>query len=210
LKKFIVLLLCLGLVFSFAACGAKSTENEATAVSGAEISDSASGSEEANNGDSTPENKETSAAVVILKEPPVLTVEYSEGSIEALRGTYSWSYSNGDGTMTGVEADSIHPLEAKEYMPHFAASKPLEVKFHWDFAPDKISIRCWDENAWGQPASEGEEYEMLTLMLDSDPGISPSSIMEIKDGNYIFEITAEWSSSDNYSGTATYSFYTTE
>ena len=48
-----------------------------------------------------------------VTEPPELVVVCGEEQVTALRGTYSWMYNNEDGTSTGVEADSAHPLECK-------------------------------------------------------------------------------------------------
>ena len=48
-------------------------------------------------------------------KPPALTVRCGENSVEALRGTCTWSYvQNGQGV--GVAADSVHPLEARDSM----------------------------------------------------------------------------------------------
>ena len=52
----------------------------------------------------------------ICKEPPALTISCGENTVPGLLGTYSWNYSNGDGTMTGVEADSVQALYAREWM----------------------------------------------------------------------------------------------
>ena len=104
-----------------------------------------------------PENNATSQETNVLEDPPALTVIYGENnSIEALRGTTSWKYQNEDGAWTGFEADSIHPLAAKEYMPCLellpvitSSGSHLIVKMQWDAVPDKTSVRCWNEKDWG-------------------------------------------------------------
>ena len=45
-------------------------------------------------------------AVVVLEQPPVLTVVSDETAMTALLGTYSWQRKNADGSVTSVEADS--------------------------------------------------------------------------------------------------------
>lgn len=62
------------------------------------------------------EGIETFPNDTVLKEPPALTVVCGDKTVEALRGTTSWMYQNEDGTSTGIESDSMHPLQAKEYM----------------------------------------------------------------------------------------------
>lgn len=163
-----------------------------------------------------PENNATSQETNVLEEPPALTVIYGENnSIEALRGTTSWKYQNEDGTWAGFEADSIHPLEAKEYMPCLkllpvisSSGSHLKVTMQWDAAPDKTSVRCWNEKDWGQPDAESEELQVCTLLVDSNVETAPITSVELKDGNYIYEVIAEWNSHEEYNGIARYSFYT--
>ncbi len=45
-------------------------------------------------------------------------------------------------------------------------------------------------------------------MMDSDGKTDPIISIELKNGNYIYEVVAEWNSYDKFSGTAHYSFYT--
>lgn len=163
-----------------------------------------------------PENNGTSQETNVLKEPSALTVIDGENnSIEALRGTTSWTYQNEDGTWTGFEADSIHPLEAKEYMPCLkllpvisSSGSHLKVTMQWDAAPDKTSVRCWNEKDWGQPDAESEELQVCTLLVDSNVETAPITSVELKDGNYVYEVIAEWNSHEEYNGIARYSFYT--
>ena len=161
--------------------------------------------------DVTMENNGASQEVIILKEPPALTVICGENnSVEALKGTYSWTYLEEDGTGIGINADSMHPLEAKEYMPYFVNPNPSKVNLQWDIAPDMISVCCWNEEDWGQPDAKSEELEVLTLMVDSNIDIAPIPSIQLKDGNHIYEVIAEWNSSEKYNGTVCYSFYTVQ
>lgn len=162
------------------------------------------------------ENNSMSQETVILKEPPALTVVYGEESrMESLRGTSSWMYENEDGTWTGIAADSMHPLEAKEYMPCLellpvaASSRShLKVRMQWDTIPDNVTVRCWSEAHWGQYDAESEELSVRTLMVDSNMETAPIISVELKDGSYVYEVIAEWNSAETYHGKACYSFYT--
>ena len=148
----------------------------------------------------------------VLTEPPALTVVYGDTTVEALRGTTSWMYQNEDGTGTGIESDSMHPLQAKEYMPPLlltiSSVAPLKAHLQWNTIPDKVLVRCWSEEHWGQPTAESEEIPVSILMIDSNIETAPIISVELKDGNYIYEVLAEWNSAEKYSGTVYYSFYT--
>lgn len=145
----------------------------------------------------------------VLKEPPALTVICAQRSVEALRGTTSWIYDNADGTSTGIASDSMHPLQAKEYMAplslmpsYLSHIDPFAACLQWNVAPDKVSVRYWSEDCWGKYDTEGENIPVMT------DGNSADFILELKDGDYIYEVTAEWNSSEKYSGKVYYSFYT--
>ena len=155
---------------------------------------------------------------IALNRPPELTILYGKESIKALRGTTSWTYANDDGTSTSEESDSLHPLQAKDYMTPLSllpstlsSANPLEINLRWDYVPDEVTVRCWSEECWGQTGdynNTSEEIPVKILMIDSDGETEPIITTELKDGNYIYEVTAEWNSYDKFSGTAHYSFYT--
>lgn len=216
MKRITAMALCLVLALSLAGCGAASSGTGSPIAGGADRQSR----EEFVDGEETQNAafkiNGTSQEINVLKEPPALTVIYGEkNDIEALRGTFSWMHQNEDDTWTGIEADSVHPLEAKEYMPSLALlplytsnPDPSIAHLQWNTAPDKISVRCWDEKNLGQPDAESEELQVCTLMVDSNIVTAPIPSIELKDGNFIYEMIAEWSSSENYNGTACYSFYT--
>ena len=148
---------------------------------------------------------------IALNKPPALTVICGKENIEALRGTTSWQYLNDDGTSTAVESDSLHPLQAKEYTPSLnlfpstlSSSEPLKAYLRWDYVPDWVVIRYWSDEAWDKPDAEGDIFPVNTSVIE-DNSLLP---IELKDGNYIYEVTAEWNSNEKFSGTAHYSFYT--
>ena len=158
------------------------------------------------------ESVETVPQNTTLKEPPALTVSYGLKEVEVLRGTTSWTYQNADGTMTGIEADGIHPLEAKKHMPSIplknrATESRHDAHLFWSIPPDDVAVRCWHETDWGQSDAESEEIPVNTLMIDSDIETTPIFCFPLADGNYIYEITAEWNR-ETYHGRTHYSFYT--
>ncbi len=73
-----------------------------------------------------------------LTSPPPLTLIIGEESFEALTGTSSWWYDNGDGTQTAIEADSPHPLTVRELMPVLPASAE-RVTLDFPSSPDVIT-----------------------------------------------------------------------
>ena len=158
----------------------------------------------------TAESIGPSQETTVLKEPPALTVLCGGNTgIEALKGTYSWRVRNGDGTETGINADSMHPLEAKKYMPYFESPDSSTAQLIWTTAPDKVSVRCWSDECWGKPDAGSEAVPAAAFETEtSDGGYGRGFLFELKGGNCIYEIIAEWNGSGEYSGTARYSFYT--
>ena len=168
---------------------------------------------------SAQDNKPTASAQnsdnIILKAPPILTVLYNDISINALNGTSYWEYKNEDGTSVGICSDSMHPLNAKEHMPSFSLAQaqlseqnPNIAYLQFNVIPDEVIVHCWSEEYWGQSDAEREEIPVKILMIDSNTEIAPIITIELKDGNYIYEVCGKWDSSDKYNGTALYSFYT--
>ena len=62
--------------------------------------------------------------------------------------------------------------------------------------PDAVvSVKCWSDEYWGEPAACSEEAAF-------DGGA-----LALKAGAYIYEITAVWNAENGYGGTASYFFY---
>lgn len=139
-----------------------------------------------------PDQKQT----ITLAEPPVLTVTAGTVSIKATRGTTSWSYDSGDGTWSDMKADGIVPLDetSLQFLPRLryegrAATLSFAVE------PETVELTCWHAVHWGNTGAAGQTLSVeggaFTLALG--PGI--------------YEVKAQWSGADTYSGTAYYSFY---
>lgn len=135
-------------------------------------------------------------AIVILEEPPRLTIMCDETAFGALRGTYSWQKRNSDGTSTATEADSAHPLDCENQFLRFETAETT-ADLHFTENPDAIlSIQCWSEDHWGDPGA------------DSESAAIDGYEIELKPGGYIYEVIAEWSTEKSgYGGRACYSFY---
>ena len=180
MKRLLSFLLAAILIFSMTACQSSSQISCPVADESEQLN--APGS----NGASKPTSK----------EPPALKVLDSTCiAIEANIGTYSWTYDNGDGTWTGVEADSSHPLEWKEFLVPMTTSDDT-VELYFDVEPHEFTIRCWSDAYWGQVDAKGE-----TVTIQGNT-------VELKSGGYIYEVVATWTGENLAAeGTAYYAFY---
>ena len=133
-----------------------------------------------------------------------------------MRGTTSWRYTNEYGRGKGFESDSLHPLNAKEFMTPLKLTPDANPQagthtayLQWETAPDIVIVECWSEECWGHSDAESKEVPVDTLEIDyTDGGYDTDFIIDLENGNYIYSVIAEWNSAENYSGRAYYSFYT--
>ncbi len=149
--------------------------------------------------------------------PPKLTVSaHDTAPIEAMRGSYSWIYLDENGEETGIIADGLHPLTAKEHMPTisikpspYSRISPGTVYLNFEKTPQEISARARSTESFGNPDSESipvtaDAVEMDFATEDSD---NFYEIQALK-GEYVYEITAKWGNkeTEGFEGTALYSF----
>lgn len=144
--------------------------------------------------------------------PPELVIVCNGEQITALKGTYSWEYKNEDGTCTGIEADSMHPLESKEYMSELplaysciSAIDAFKAYLQFDIAPDDIEIRYWSTDCWNEFTAESKELDIQAETGLEDGMNTTSHSAKLLEGNYIYEVIAKWSSSEEY-GNSTLQF----
>lgn len=134
-------------------------------------------------------------------KPPVLTVRCGENSVKTLRGTYSWSYvQNGQGV--GVEADSVHPLEAKDSMSPLAVAREdasAVAQLEFEAAPDSVSVQAWDTAFWNRTDVEARAVDVA---VDEELALTLLSY------DAVYSVTATWDKEKDCGGTAHYSFYT--
>lgn len=132
-------------------------------------------------------------------KPPALTVRCGENSVKALRGTYSWSYVQ-DGQGVGVEADSVHPLEAKDSMSPLAVAREdssAVAQLEFEVAPDTVSVCAWDTAFWNRTDVEAQAVDVA---VDEELVLLPYDA--------VYSVTATWDKEKDCGGTAHYSFYT--
>ncbi len=151
--------------------------------------------------------------VPVLRHPPELYIVTDETSIEAMKGTLTWTYKEEDGKAVTLNADSTHPLSMKEHMPcvalvptvmsHTYPIRSARLQFGAspnEFMPNSVSVRCWTAESWGDPGAEGR-----SVNVDHENG---NIYIPLENGDYIYEITAKWNGSRTAYGTVRYSFYT--
>ena len=135
-------------------------------------------------------------AGIILEEPPALSVISGGTSVSAVLGTYSWQKKDADGNSVSINAGSAHPLHCEELLspPYETPEATAVLRFAEE--PDAVvSVKCWSDEYWGEPAACSEEAAF-------DGGA-----LALKAGAYIYEITAVWNAENGYGGTASYFFY---
>lgn len=148
---------------------------------------------------------------------PDLTVACTDKSAKALKGTTTWTYTQDDGTKQSFCSDSMHPLQATEYMETLSLMpstmsryEPLMATLLFEApAPDKVSVRCWDESCIDKPDSPAAEIEVQTIEVDFADGTwATDYTLTLLNGNYIYEVVAEWNTNENCEGIVHYSFRT--
>ena len=126
-------------------------------------------------------------------QPPFLYVHDGKTQIKAWRGTHSWYVENEDGTGSGVCADSSHPLECKDSVPAIKVAQKATLTLNLEGNPSKITVK---------------RYNLNTKNYDNyDEIIVSGNLIEVKSGDYLYEVIASWSS-QAYNGTVYYAFRT--
>ena len=131
----------------------------------------------------------------VFKEPPAAKLLHGNGSTPLLTAGRNWMYPNGDGTMAAVIVDHAHPLFCKDSLdPIFVTGDYVKLAFEDD--PDSISIQCWPDTAWNSNTAESESVNSYDTAFD------------LKQGGYIYEITAKWNESEiEHYGSVSYYAY---
>lgn len=142
----------------------------------------------------------------VIDEPPAFALIYGETRINPRTGSFSWNFTQDDGTELALCGDGLHPLTEQALSPCVALTQdaPLEIWLHWDIMPDLVEVRCWEEASWEQ--LEAEPKEAYRLMEGNETG--DCFLLRPKNGNYIYEVVATWQNAPNFGGTVYYSFHT--
>lgn len=125
--------------------------------------------------------------------PPQLRLLCGGKTQDAHLGTYSWMVINEDGTGRGINADSVHPLGAKQWLDPFRVSLGT-LTLAFDEEPRELTVRCWADTQWGKVGTEPVEVAVTDGRIALQPG------------GWIYEAVADWDGSSG-SGTAYFSFY---
>ena len=137
------------------------------------------------------------------KKPPALTVRVGENHGQAALGTYSWTWPNGNGTDTGVEADGLHPLDMVDHVTPLPLGDEGAVILTFDLSGlvlDQLTVRRWDAACAGDPAKYESDYEMLPFTVDGD-----TVMVELPDGRGgIFEVHAYFTGESHGDGYYTF------
>ncbi|MCM1190560.1 MAG: hypothetical protein NC541_14860 [bacterium] len=132
----------------------------------------------------------------VLEEPPVLTVTCGETVFDAPQGSYSWQKQNGDGSVTAAEACGVAPLECKGVLSRYETDETTAVLRFAEEPDAVIRVLCWSVEHCEDPYADGEEAAVSGYEI------------ELKPGEYIYEVAAEWDfKKRGYGGTVYYLFY---
>lgn len=131
----------------------------------------------------------------VFKEPPAAKLLHGNGSTPLVTAGRNWMYPNEDGTMAAVIVDHAHPLFCKDSLdPIYVTGDYVKLAFEDD--PDSISIQCWPDTAWNSNSAESENVNSYGTAFD------------LKQGGYIYEITAQWDENEiEHYGSVSYYAY---
>jgi hypothetical protein len=119
-----------------------------------------------------------------LKVPPTLKVSYQDKGIEAVRGTYTWTVDNNDGTKATTNGDTaVLPELIKSSTPLIVPSKAT-LTLNFSDKPKSIILNIWQDNKPVQQAIT--DNKVITSELK---------------GSVIYEVIAVWDQ-----GTVYYAF----
>jgi hypothetical protein len=128
------------------------------------------------------QNNSAPTPVNTLKTPPSLTISVGEEVVTPVMGTYSWSYSNNDGTETGVEADSDAPPGLIKNQKVLDVTPSTDIDLNFGIEPIDYEVNIWDSN-----------YNVI--------GTYDEVVLNEYSGLVIYEVFATWPQ-----GSASYAF----
>ena len=128
-------------------------------------------------------------------EPPHLRISDGNAAVTAWRGTCSWLVENEDGTGSGINTDTMHPLDCKEGIPSLKMTKRGLLTFSFEEAPTSVTVKRYRLNS-----SDYDAYEEIP---------AEGGTIEVKPGNYLYEVIVKWNHPNQpYGGTVYYAFST--
>ncbi len=128
----------------------------------------------------------------IFKEPPKLLISSGEHAFRALLNGYTWTYDMGNGLSNTSTADTMHPL-SYTHVYYVKGYEPSDLAaLHFESEPDEVIVDIYDINS-----------EKLIKSA-----VVTNGLIDLLDGDYLYDIKAVWNSRKEYSGTVHYSFRT--
>lgn len=126
-----------------------------------------------------------------LDQPPELMVSDGQQEMRAMSGPYTW----GKEGMQAI-ACGMHPLDAslRADTPKLETETGM-VTLTFSPMPDSITACCWSEDNWGN------------IFAPSEAVTVEDGILTLKSGGYIYQVTAGWSSQEDYGGSGEYTFW---
>ena len=127
--------------------------------------------------------KGESASGEIRKEPPALRVERDGEELRLRPGTWSWEWTEKDGTVSGIEACGPGPLELSEDQALLPGSSDT-ARLRWDTPPREQTLLVYRMSDRGDPDAMGEK---TTVNEDGDFPVEPGCI---------YSLHARWENGD--------------
>lgn len=119
-----------------------------------------------------------------LKTQPSLKVMFQDKSIEAVRGSFSWTTDSWNGTKQTINACTSGPKELVIDSTPLSASPKSTITLNFSSKPDNITVNIWLDS------------QIIRQVAADNKLITP----ELK-GPVIYEVVASWSQ-----GTVCYAF----
>lgn len=206
MKKIVVLVLSLELVLALTGCAGNSDETAGSPGLGKSSHYAQEQLDKTGLALSGGEDTEIPPDYQALTEPPALSVSTINQAdcVTASCGNYHWSIILPDGTSSQVIACGLHPLDHQEYPILYTAFPDgtlpfLEEEgeigsivpvFQLDFGgilPESISAIRWPASCIGNTGNVSDVEEVAADMEGDTILLEP-----LGDGDYIYEISAQW------------------
>lgn len=150
------------------------------------------------------------ASSTLWDTPPALTITWGDSSAAALSCGYSLTFTDENGEMTSVIADSAHPLQCRDLMtPLSVPGTGITAQLQFELAPDVVEARCWTADHWDGQDEGSIPVDIAAAETETADGSwSVSYAVNLLPGEYIYEICARWGEESPCQGTAYYCFCT--
>lgn len=135
------------------------------------------------------------AALTGMNAPPALTVLSGDQKFQIRSGTYTWNYGG-----LPIHADGLFVFDSwldGDLVP-LSADPGTALELRFETMPDRVTVLAWKaECATG---NHSRVSESINLPVTDNTFTIPS------DGEYLYEIAAEWNEEDGFGGEAVYAF----